>query len=158
MDFQSHSTPPPPGSVQRSSADYTQRHSDNFGKLCLSEKTSLHKAQLVFTITSIFNKSSRTKIRILMRGHIATNIPFMYSQKRNYAASVLISTFTSLWVIYVSPRSVHIFSCSRIGRPIVGIHKSLTDTLMWKLGLRPRKSFSWNICFKFWVLYLCRAG
>jgi hypothetical protein len=36
-------------------SDYTQRHTDKFGKLCLSEKISLHKAQLVFTITPLFN-------------------------------------------------------------------------------------------------------
>ncbi len=42
----------------------------------------------------------------------------------------------------------------RKGRPIVGIYKSLTDTWMWKLGLRLRNSFSWNICFKFSVLCL----
>ncbi len=51
--------------------------------------------------------------------------------------------------------SVHIFSCSRIGKPIVGIYKSLTDTWMWKLGLRPRNSFSGNSCFEFSVLCLC---
>jgi hypothetical protein len=45
-------------------------------------------------------------------------------------------TFMCLWMIYVSTGSVHIFSCSRIGRPMVGIYKSLTDTGMWKLGLR----------------------
>ncbi len=40
-----------------------------------------------------------------------------------------------------SPRiGLHI-SSSRIGRPIVGIYKSLIDTWMWKLGLRPQ-SFS----------------
>ncbi len=34
---------------------------------------------------------------------------------------------------------------SRIGRSIVGINKSLTDTWMWKLGLWPRNSFSGNL-------------
>ncbi len=32
---------------------------------------------------------------------------------------------------------------------------SLTDTWMWKLGLRPRYSFSGNICFKFSAFWLC---
>ncbi len=51
--------------------------------------------------------------------------------------------------------SVHIFSCSRLSRPIAGICKSLTDTWMWKLGLRPRNSFSGNFCFAFSLLRLC---
>ncbi len=58
---------------------------------------------------------------------------------------------------FIIPGSVHIFSCSRIGRPIVGIHKSLTDTWMWNLRLRPRNFFSRNICFKFSVFSLCRV-
>ncbi len=62
----------------------------------------------------------------------------IYFQKRNCAASVPISTFICLW-------SVHIFFCSRRPtRPILGIYKSLTDTWMWKLGLRPCNSFSRN--------------
>ncbi len=60
--------------------------------------------------------------------------------KRNCVASVPIST---------CPGSVHIFFRSRIGRLVVGIYKSLTDTWIWKLGQRPRNSFSGNICFKF---------
>ncbi len=49
------------------------------------------------------------------------------------------------------------FSCSRIGRPIMGIYKSLTDTWMWKLGLRPHNSFSGKICFECSALCLCSA-
>ncbi len=62
--------------------------------------------------------------------------------------------------VHVSVRDLvfHIFSCSRIGRPIVGIYKSLTDTWMWKLGLRPCNSFSENVCFEFSVLCLCSLG
>ncbi len=57
--------------------------------------------------------------------------------------------------IYVSvsdfyiPRMDPQISWSKIGRSIVGINKSLTDTWMWKLGLWPRNSFSGNIFFEF---------
>ncbi len=73
----------------------------------------------------------------------ATKILFLYSFSGNCAASVPISTFMCLWVIYIFPGSILIFSCSRIGRSIMGIYKSLTDTWMWKLGL-------WLSQFLFW--------
>ncbi len=68
-----------------------------------------------------------------------------------------ISTLMCLWAICILPGSVHIFSCSRIGRPMVGIYESLLDKWIRKLGLRPRDSFSGNICFEFSVLCLCSA-
>ncbi len=59
-------------------------------------------------------------------------------------ASLPIPTFMYLWAIYMLPRSVHLFYCSKIGGPIVGINKSLTDTWMQELGARPRSFLSGN--------------
>ncbi len=56
--------------------------------------------------------------------------------------------------LYIPRIGPHI-SSSRKGRPIVEIYNSLTDTWIWKLGLRPRYSFSGNICFKFSAFCLC---
>ncbi len=39
----------------------------------------------------------------------------------------------------------------KIGGPIVGLYKSLTDTCMQKVGMRPRSVISGNICFEFSV-------
>ncbi len=61
---------------------------------------------------------------------------------------------TSVSDLHIPRIGPHI-SCSRIGRSIVGIYKSLTETWMWKLGLWPRNSFSGNICVQFSVLVLC---
>ncbi len=61
------------------------------------------------------------------------------------------------FILYI-PGFVHIFSFSRIGSPMVGINKSLTNTWMVKLGLRPRNSFSGNIYFKVSVLCLCSVS
>ncbi len=42
--------------------------------------------------------------------------------------------------IYIFPGSVCQFCCREICGPLLGIYKALTDTWMWKLGLRPRNS------------------
>jgi hypothetical protein len=87
----------------------------------------------------------------------ATKIQFVYSQKRNCAALVPISTFMCLRAIYIFPGSVCLFWCRKICCLIVGTYKSRTDTWMWKLGPRPRNSFLGNICFKFSVVAFCSA-
>ncbi len=76
---------------------------------------------------------------------------------RNCAASVSISTFMCLWAIYILPGSVHIFSYSKIGRPILGIYKSLRHMNV-ETELRPHNAFSGNICYEFSVLYLCSVA
>ncbi len=47
------------------------------------------------------------------------------------------------------PWSVCLFCCRKIYGPIQGKYKSLADTWMWKLGLRPRNSFSGNTLLGF---------
>ncbi len=46
---------------------------------------------------------------------------------------------------------------NKIWGPILGIYKSLTDTWMWKLGIRPRSFISGNICsnFRYSVFAVC---
>jgi hypothetical protein len=57
-------------------------------------------------------------------------------------------------VTYCTARRIPFIYSLGIGRPIVGLYKSLTDAWMWKLGLRPRYSFSGNICFEISVFCL----
>ncbi len=52
------------------------------------------------------------------------------NSRKNCAATVPVPTFIFLWTIYIFPQLVCIFCCRKIGGPIVGICKSLTDTWM----------------------------
>ncbi len=51
-----------------------------------------------------------------------------------------------LWAIYTFQRSVCLFRCRKIGGPILGINKSVTNVwkCKWKLGTRPRSLISVN--------------
>ncbi len=97
-----------------------------------------------FRHTRYYTLQRKSNLYIPRKGTVWPQSPFPHS---------------CLWAIYmyIFPGSVHIFSGSRIGRPIVGIYKSLTDTWMWKLALSLRNFFSGNICFEFLVLCLCSA-
>ncbi len=93
-------------------------------------------------------------VETMLKDCTARKIPFMYSclgiaqPQSQFLHSCVCER------LYIPRIGPHI-SCIRIGRSIVGIYKSITDTWMWKLGLWPRKSFSGNICFLFSVLVLC---
>ncbi len=62
--------------------------------------------------------------------------------KHNYCIMFClpVPTLIYLWEIYIFPWSVCLFCCREIWGPILRIYKLLTDTWMWKLGLRPRNS------------------
>ncbi len=54
-------------------------------------------------------------------------IRFICSQKWNCVSSFPIHTIMYLWAIYIFTGSVCLFGCSKIGRPILVIYKSLRD-------------------------------
>ncbi len=80
------------------------------------------------------------------RADINVWFPFMYSQKWNcYFQNRIIMFLSPRSYTYISVRDLYIsrtglpILCREICGPILEIYKSLTDTWMWKLGLRPKE-------------------
>jgi hypothetical protein len=77
---------------------------------------------------------------------------FLFCELRGLSPNFYIHVSVSdLYIPRIGP---HI-SSSRNGSSFVGTYNSLTDTWMWKLGLRARYSISGNICFEFLAFFLC---
>ncbi len=79
---------------------------------------------------------------------------FLFWELLGLSPNFHIHVSVNVFIQYI-PRIGPQFSYSRIGRSKVEIYNTLTYTWMWKSALRPRNSFSGNICFEFSVLVLC---
>ncbi len=90
----------------------------------------------------------RVQIKGLWESNINAWSRFMYSQKWNCAPCYFqcsVPQFPIMYTVSVSdifPGSVCLFCFSQIGRPILGIYKSLTYTWMYELGTRLRSFIS----------------
>ncbi len=88
---------------------------------------------------------------------LVSSLQYEYSYKWNCAALFPIPTFMFRWAIYIFPRLVCLFCYMQENRwtDRGNIHKSQTDTWMWKLGLRPRSFFSGNTYIGFSLQCSC---
>ncbi len=115
--------------------------------------TQLHKRQFAIGV----NDTGGHLLEISFNTHCNGNSVYIFLFWELRGLSPNFHIHVSVSDLYITRISPHI-SSSRKGRPIVGIYNSLTDTWMWKLGLRPSYSFSGNIYFKFSGFCLCSAG
>jgi hypothetical protein len=145
--------------------------------LLVYSKYCLLKYILLGILTTLLRHNWPLSVTALqMKGRWKSNInvwfPFIYSQKWNYYFQNRIIMFCLpvpaliyMWEIYIFPGVVCLFCCREICGLILGIYKWLTDTWMWKLGLRPLNSQERNTYVEFslqcvtpdmlfWVLFI----
>ncbi len=88
-----------------------------------------------------------TNIRLLIHCNENPIYVFLFWEMRGLSPNFHIHVSVSHFYI---PRSGPHISCSRIGRSIVGINKSISDTWSWKLGLSVAAQFLfWEYLFVF---------
>jgi len=140
---------PPPPSYQRSPL-FSRLFS--LSLLCVAGRDSLPPRDANGSIKTtkrrgIFQYPSTLQMKGRWESNINVWFPCMYSQKWNcYLQNRIlmfclpVPTLIYLWEIYTLSGLVCLFCCMEICVPILGIYKSLTDTWMLTLGLRPRYS------------------
>ncbi len=89
--------------------------------------------------------------------HCNQNPIYVFLFRESHGLSPNLPTHVSVSDLYIPRVGPHI-SCSRIGRSIVGISKSLTGPWMWKFGLWPSNFFLGTFVLPFSVLVLCSAA
>jgi hypothetical protein len=144
---------------------YWKTYRSSWGLICLfggppPETPRADSAQrecigILYLDTKVSGHAFLAWCTLQMKGRWESDInawfPFMYSQKWNCAASFFPEqnynvlspnsyTHISVRDLYIFPGSVCLFCCSQICGRILGINKSLTDSWMWKLGLRLHNS------------------
>ncbi len=108
--------------------------------------------QVPFVSASLLNVPSSfiLTIGIIKYTHCNENPIYVFPEKELRGLSPIFHIYLSV-SDYIFPGSVHPFSCSRIlriGRPIVGRYKSITEAWMSELGTRPRSFSSGQYWFR----------
>jgi hypothetical protein len=82
----------------------------------------------------------RIQYKCLVPIYVFPEMKLLFPKQNYNVLSPSSYTHISVRDLYFFPRLVYPFCCREICGPILGIYKSITDTWMWKLGLRPRNS------------------
>ncbi len=111
-------------------------------------------------LTAFFRLTWEQQGSLLTEIRTAKKFRFMYSQQRNCAASVPVSTFMCVCdrSIYSHDRSTY-FPCSRVAEPSWELYMYIAHRNMNAgIGTIAAQFLSKNICFEFSVLCLCSAA